>query len=107
MTSPLISLSVVVIQVCNRQSPVELAPLGLRQPVLTQLQGDLGGSTPKHLHIGVQPGHHVPRGVGGAVGHVLDLHRLQDTVPDVDLAQLPHKGLRGVEASTYYILLRP
>ncbi|TNN49226.1 Transmembrane protein 130 [Liparis tanakae] len=74
------------------------------QPLLTRLHGPLERSPPKHLHVGGQPGDHVPGDVGAAVGHGLDLHRLQNAVPKVHLTQLPHEGLAGVEAPAHHVL---
>lgn len=83
-----------------------LCPLGTEEPIFTQL-GRGFGSSAEHLHIAVGPGHHVARHVVGTIGYAEHVLGPQHTVPDVEVAQLAHKGLSGVEAAAHNVLLRP
>lgn len=78
-------------------------PLGIESAILTDLQGGFTRTT-KHFHVHVNPRNHVARHVGGAVGQTHDVHWPQYPVPHVELAQLAHKGLRGVKAASNYVL---
>lgn len=81
--------------------------LSVGETLLTHLQRPLERSPPEHFHVAGQPREHVPGHVGAAVGHGLDLHRLQNTVPDVHLTQLAHKGLSSIEAPAHHVLQGP
>lgn len=81
--------------------------LSIGQPLLTQLQRPLECSPPKHFNVACQPGDHVPGDVSTAVGHGLDLDRLQNAVPNVHLTQLAHEGLSRVKAPAHHVLWVP
>lgn len=74
------------------------------QSVLTRLQGPLKCPSPKHLHIAGQPGDDIPRHVNAAVSHGLDLGWLQNSVPNIHLTQLAHKGLSSIKVPTHHVL---
>lgn len=81
--------------------------LGIGQTLLTHLQGLFESSPPEDLHSAREPGYHITGHVGCAVGHGLDLDRLQDTVPNVYLTQLAHESLSSVKAPAHNILWKP
>lgn len=81
--------------------------LSIRQPLLTHLQGPLERPPPENFDVARQPGNHVSGDVRAAVSHGLDLHRLQNAVPDVDLAQLAHERLTSIEAAADHVLRAP
>ena len=69
-----------------------------------RLEGPLGRS-PKYLNVALRPGEDVPRrGSAAAARQVLDLRHRQFPVPDVQVGQLAHVGLRGVKASPKGVL---
>ncbi|TNN69286.1 hypothetical protein EYF80_020437 [Liparis tanakae] len=78
-------------------------PLRIKSPIFTDLQSSFT-RTAEHFHVSVNPRNHVARHVGRAVGQTHDVHGPQNAVPHVELAQLAHKGLRGVETASDDVL---
>lgn len=83
--------------------PPRHAPLGIKRSVLADLQGRFAGAA-EHFHVAVHPGNHVAGHVRRAVGQAHDVDGPQNSVPHVELAQLAHEGLSGVEAAADYVL---
>lgn len=77
--------------------------LQVKETLLAGLHRPLGSSS-EHVHVVVHPGDDVARHVRGAVGDVDDLLCTEDAVPDVELAELPYKCLRGVEPAADCVL---
>ena len=77
--------------------------LQVKETLLAGLHRPLG-SPSKHVHVVVHPGDDVARHVRGAVGDIDDLLCTEDAVPDVELAELPNKCLRGIEPATNCVL---
>ena len=77
--------------------------LQVKQTLLAGLHRPLG-SPSEHVHVVVHPGDDVARHVRGAVGDIDDLLCTEDAVPDVELAELPNKCLRGIEPATNCVL---
>lgn len=63
---------------------------------VARVQGLFGGAA-VNVHVLVGPGRDVAQGGRAAVGQGRHLRRLQQPVPQVELGQLPHQGLRGVK----------
>lgn len=77
--------------------------LQVKETLLAGLHRPLG-SPSEHVHVVVHPGDDVAWHVRGAVGNVDDLLCAEDAVPDVELAELPDKCLRGVEPAADRVL---
>lgn len=78
--------------------------LSIGQSVLTHLQGPLECPPPKHLNIAGVPGDDIPGHVSTAVSNGLDLGWLQNSVPNIYLTQLTHKGLSRIKVPAHHIL---
>lgn len=73
--------------------------------IFTNLQSCFACTT-EHFYIRIDPRDHVAGHVSGAVGQAHDVHGPQHSVPHVELAQLAHKGLGGIEAASNDVLHR-
>lgn len=79
--------------------------LQVKEALLTGLHRPLR-SPSKHVNIVVHPGDDVAWHVCGAVGDVGNFLGTKDAVPDVELAELPHKCLCGVKPAPNDVLGR-
>lgn len=79
--------------------------LQVKETFLTGLHGPLR-SPSKHIDVVVHPGYDVAGHVRGAVGNVDNFLCTEDAVPYVELAELPHECLRGIESAPNGVLGR-